>query len=163
MAHRRIGRVGAVAAVAVIAAVGLGIGWTSWRATGNGATGRADPGDAALVAHGRTVYMAHCAACHGPDLEGQPNWQSRRPDGRLPAPPHDASGHTWHHPDRVLFNVVMDGVEKHAPPGYRSDMPAYRGTLAERDVWAVLAYIKAQWPPEILQKQEQMDRMSRGS
>jgi mono/diheme cytochrome c family protein len=126
-------------------------------------SGRADPTDPLLVAHGQQVYVTHCAACHGPQLEGQPDWQRRRADGRLPAPPHDASGHTWHHPDRVLFNIVMDGVEKHAPPGYRSDMPAYRGTLADRDVWAVLAYIKAQWPAEILLRQQQMDRMSRGS
>lgn len=46
------------------------------------------------IALGKTVYDASCASCHGAKLEGQPDWRNRRPDGRLPAPPHDASGHT---------------------------------------------------------------------
>ena len=32
------------------------------------------------------------------------------PSGRMPAPPHDASGHTWHHRDDVLFRLVKEGV-----------------------------------------------------
>ena len=60
---------------------------------------RLDTGDAQVLATGKAVYERHCAACHGANLEGQPNWRSRDPSGRLPAPPHDASGHTWHHPD----------------------------------------------------------------
>ena len=55
---------------------------------------------------GRQLYVAHCASCHGANLEGQANWQTRRPDGKLPAPPHDATGHTWHHADRVLFDIT---------------------------------------------------------
>ena len=50
-----------------------------------GATG-IDPQDAAKVARGQAVYTASCAACHGANLEGQPDWRSRKPDGRMPAP-----------------------------------------------------------------------------
>src|SRR3712207_630865 len=57
----------------------------------------ADPANAAQVALGRQVYAANCASCHGANLEGQPNWQQDLPAGGRPAPPHDASGHTWHH------------------------------------------------------------------
>ncbi len=39
------------------------------------------------LALGRGVYQTHCAACHGADLEGQPNWRQRGADGLLPAPP----------------------------------------------------------------------------
>src|SRR5688572_13754832 len=52
---------------------------------------------------GRQIYDPHCASCHGQKLEGQPNWRIRLPTGRLPAPPHDAGGHTWHHTDDELF------------------------------------------------------------
>lgn len=114
------------------------------------------PSDQALVARGKVVYDMHCAACHGANLEGQPNWRERRADGRLPAPPHDQSGHTWHHPDAVLVDIVKYGLVpgKTAPEGYVSDMPAYDKVLSDEDITAVLAYIKSTWPPEILELQK---------
>ena len=69
----------------------------------------ADPTNAPLVALGKQVYAANCASCHGANLEGQPNWQQDLPDGGRPAPPHDASGHTWHHNDQSLFTTVKYG------------------------------------------------------
>src|SRR4051812_32095664 len=78
-------------------------------------------GDAKVVAQGQAIYAARCASCHGEKLEGQPNWQLRDASGRLPAPPHDAKGHTWHHPDEVLFRITKYGVAKAANiPGYQS-------------------------------------------
>jgi hypothetical protein len=58
------------------------------------------------LALGDKLYVQHCASCHGANLEGQPDWRKRLPNGRFPAPPHDATGHTWHHPDEVLFAVT---------------------------------------------------------
>ncbi len=112
-----------------------------------------DPNDAALVAEGRAVYGAQCASCHGADLEGQPNWRERKPDGRLPAPPHDASGHTWHHPDHLLLAMTREGVAALAPAGYESDMPAFKGALSEREIAAVIAYVKSRWPADIRERQ----------
>lgn len=109
---------------------------------------KADPGDAVQVAQGKRVYGAQCAACHGANLEGQPDWRTRLPNGRFPAPPHDKSGHTWHHADRLLFDIVKNGIEGHAPLGYQSDMPAFRGQLTDAEIRAVLAYIKSSWPEE---------------
>ncbi|HRQ48017.1 MAG TPA: cytochrome c [Rhodocyclaceae bacterium] len=110
-----------------------------------------DPSDAGLVARGEAVYRQHCAACHGVDLEGQPEWRRRLPNGRLPAPPHDESGHTWHHTNAELFAMTRNGmVPPLAPPGYESDMPAYAEVLADHDIRAVLAYIQSTWPPEIM-------------
>jgi mono/diheme cytochrome c family protein len=123
--------------------------------------GRADPGDAAQVAKGRGVYATHCASCHGANLEGQPNWHERQPNGRLPAPPHDVSGHTWHHPDRVLFDITRQGIAAHAPKGYESDMPAFDRTLSDAEIWAVLAYIKSRWPPEIRERQARLSQQAR--
>lgn len=122
---------------------------------------RADPVDRDQVALGRQVYEAHCASCHGTALEGQPNWRQRLPNGRLPAPPHDASGHTWHHPDGVLFDITKNGLVAHAPQGYETDMPAFAGRLSDEQIWAVLSYIKSQWPSEIRTRQATITERAR--
>jgi len=124
----------------------------AWVYASSRSTGQADTADAQMVELGRTVYAAHCASCHGARMEGQPNWRERRPDGRLPAPPHDASGHTWHHPDRQLFEITKHGVAG-ILPGYQSDMPAYGNILSDREIWAVIAYVKSRWPEAVRKRQ----------
>jgi len=114
------------------------------------AVGRgADATDPELVALGAAVYEQHCAACHGTELEGEPNWRRRKADGTLPAPPHDATGHTWHHSDDLLFRLTRDGPGIIAGEDYRTTMPAYDGILSDREIWSVLAYIKSHWPADI--------------
>lgn len=111
---------------------------------------RLHPDDREVLAVGQKVYATHCAACHGARLEGQPNWRMRDAAGRLPAPPHDASGHTWHHPDEVLFRITKFGVTKAANlKDYDSAMPAYDGVLTDAEIVAVLSWIKSQWPREV--------------
>jgi mono/diheme cytochrome c family protein len=119
---------------------------------------RADPGDAGRVALGERVYAQHCASCHGAKLEGQPHWRSRLPNGRLPAPPHDDTGHTWHHADALLFAITKQGlVPPYAPAGYESDMPAFGRTLSDDEIWATLAFIKSRWTaPEVREARAQM-------
>ncbi|MHC8509195.1 MAG: c-type cytochrome [Rhodospirillales bacterium] len=104
------------------------------------------PLNAETVPQGRALYGEHCASCHGADLEGEPNWRTRGPDGLLPAPPHDETGHTWHHPDEQLFLMTKEGVEALAPPGYKSNMPGFGDVLTDDEIWAVLEYIKSAWP-----------------
>jgi mono/diheme cytochrome c family protein len=121
---------------------------------------RANPHDAGKVARGANLYAQHCASCHGAKLEGQPNWRERQPNGRLPAPPHDESGHTWHHPDFMLFSMTKNGLmPPYAPPNYQSDMPAFAGKLSDDEIWAVLAYIKSHWTSrEVLDARAEMTR-----
>lgn len=121
-----------------------------------------DPNDRKQVARGDKLYQQHCGACHGANLEGQPNWRERRPDGRLPAPPHDASGHTWHHADEALFDVVKRGIKPQVSPDYQSDMPAFEGVLSDDEIHAVLAYIKSRWPEPIREKQAKISAARRG-
>jgi mono/diheme cytochrome c family protein len=140
-------------ALAAAAVIGGGALW--WR---TGKLPRIDAGDAAQVALGEVVYRSHCASCHGANLEGQPDWRSRLPTGRLPAPPHDESGHTWHHPDDVLFRIVKEGPAFYESLGVPTDMPAFQETLSDRDIATVLAYIKSRWPAAIQAKQAQAGR-----
>lgn len=120
------------------------------------ATERVNGIDASLVAEGRAVYAAHCAACHGDQLQGQADWRRPGPDGRLPAPPHDASGHTWHHPDEYLIHVVEQGIVAGVdrPIGYQGNMPAFGTVLSRAQTLAVLGYIKSTWPSDHRQWQE---------
>ena len=123
---------------------------------------RAD--DAQVLARGQKVYAAHCAACHGARLEGQPNWRLRNAEGLLPAPPHDATGHTWHHADEVLFRITKFGVARAANlKDYRSAMPAYEGVLSDEEIVAVLSFIKASWPERQRKAQEEVDRAERAN
>ena len=101
---------------------------------------------AEVIEQGRQIYADQCATCHGAQLEGQPDWKTPLPSGRLPAPPHDADGHTWHHPDDILFRIVKEGTAAIVGGGYKSDMPGFAYLLSDAEIRAVLAYIKSTWP-----------------
>jgi mono/diheme cytochrome c family protein len=118
-----------------------------------------DPNDQSLVARGKVVYAEQCASCHGANLEGQPNWQKRLANGRLPAPPHDRTGHTWHHSDRQLFEMTKNGTAA-MMPGYETDMPAYNDILSDSDIWAVLSFIESTWPADIRERQQRMNQQN---
>ena len=108
------------------------------------------------LAQGARLYDEHCAACHGADLEGEPNWRQRRADGTLPAPPHDASGHTWHHPDQQLFDITKFGTAALVGGDYKSNMLGFGEVLSDDEIWAVLAYIRSRWPEEIQRRQREI-------
>jgi mono/diheme cytochrome c family protein len=109
------------------------------------------------IALGQALYAKHCASCHGKELEGQPNWMERLPSDRMPAPPHDATGHTWHHADSDLFLITKKGVEA-IVPGYESDMPPFEAVLSDDEINAILAYIKSTWPQREREHQEARSR-----
>jgi mono/diheme cytochrome c family protein len=102
--------------------------------------------DKAEIAEGARLYADHCATCHGAHLEGQPDWQRPGPDGLLPAPPHDPTGHTWQHSDRELYALVAQGPLPFAAKGYRTAMPAFAGQLGDHQIRATIAFIKSTWP-----------------
>lgn len=119
---------------------------------------RLQPDDRAVLELGRKVYAAQCASCHGARLEGQPNWQQRDAQGLMPAPPHDASGHTWHHTDELLFRITKYGVAKAANlKDHASAMPAFEDRLSDAEIVAALSWIKAQWPAEIRRKHDALN------
>ncbi len=110
------------------------------------------------VERGATLYADNCASCHGADLEGQPNWRSPDETGLLPAPPHDETGHTWHHDDALLFNYTKLGgsvaMERLGVTRIKSAMPGFGDSLSDQEIWNILAFIKSTWPKRQRQIQE---------
>ena len=89
---------------------------------------------------GQAVYDANCVSCHAGPTGGKIDDYP---------PPHNANGHTWHHPDCFITRVTRDGISAPsalAPPGAPT-MPAFRDRLSADDIDAVVAYIKTLWTP----------------
>jgi mono/diheme cytochrome c family protein len=110
---------------------------------------------------GRTLYSENCASCHGTKLEGQPKWRSPNANGVLPAPPHDATGHTWHHDNALLFAYTkFGGTGALAAMGianFNSGMPSFDGLISDEDIWDILAFIRSTWPKRQQQFQKSVD------
>ena len=87
------------------------------------------------VQTGASLYADNCASCHGTPGASRPTLPT--------APPHDENGHTWHHPDRLLFQWILDR------PPLATTMPGFRGQLSEDEVMEILAYIKSTWPGDV--------------
>lgn len=97
-----------------------------------------DP-DPEVVARGEQLYAASCVQCHGGPTGGQIS--------DIP-PRHNAQGHTWHHADCLLTDIVLDGFPPR--PGATGDeiMPAFGDELTDADVDAILTYVKTWWTDE---------------
>ena len=137
--------------LAAVVCVGLlAAGLLYWRSSWEGGSqpaGRPQPLDARAVAQGKVIYQANCAACHGAQGEGAPNWREQNPDKTYPPPPHDSTGHTWHHADGLLSRIVRDGGSFLEDPGFKSNMPAFGERLSAEDIRAVITYLKTLWGP----------------
>ena len=101
--------------------------------------------DAVEVKRGKQVYQANCASCHGANAEGAPNWQKVDAQGNFPPPAHNDIGHTWHHPDRVLYELIRDGMADPLRPESELRMPAFGDKLSDADMHAVIDYFKSLW------------------
>lgn len=87
------------------------------------------------VAQGRSLYIQACQECHGDAATG---------DGAVTGTPvHSVAGHTWHHADGQLADIILGRL---VYPERK--MPSYARQLSEKDVQAILAYLKSNWPLE---------------
>ena len=91
---------------------------------------------------GSQIFAATCAVCHGEGGEGAEDWMMRDEDGRLPPPPLNGEGHTWHHSDGVLYGIVSEGG---AGIGFGSNMPGFKDELTREEIIAVLEFVKTLW------------------
>lgn len=97
--------------------------------------------DPARLDQGAALYAQYCASCHGADLEGAPDWKKSLPDGSLPPPPQDSSGHTWHHPNSLLLDIMTNGGD----PADNSKMPAFGDQISKDEMISILDFIKSTW------------------
>lgn len=104
--------------------------------------------DSVQVDRGRALYAQYCAACHGARAEGASGWPTPVADGLPPAPPHDDSGHTWHHADRVLYETIHMGMGDPLRPGSPLRMPAFGDQLSADNIHAIIVYFKSLWTEE---------------
>lgn len=100
--------------------------------------------DPIQYSRGSRLYQLNCAKCHGKNAEGTPSWRKTEDDGMFPPPPLNGTGHTWHHPTKVLVNLIKNGTAK-----IGGKMPAWKDKLSEQEINDILTWIKAQWPDEI--------------
>lgn len=100
--------------------------------------------DMAQLARGGNLFQKNCAACHGSNAEGAPNWQKPGPDGKYPPPPLNGTAHAWHHPMEALKRTIRDGTLK-----LGGNMPAWGDKLSVQDMEDVIAWFQAKWPDEL--------------
>ena len=151
----RMGRIVALLSFAILAIVAAWLFWSSGSSTNAAPAIQPDDVD---IAAGERLYAENCASCHGANLEGpaEGDWRTPGPDGRLPPPPHDESGHTWHHGDDTLFNYTkLGGTALMARQGmdFDSGMQGFGELLSDQEIWDILAYIKSTWPDRIRELQ----------
>lgn len=99
--------------------------------------------DIDTISAGEKLYAQYCASSHMADLSGDPDWKTPSDDGVRPPPPRDATGHTWHHPDQLLLEIVRDGLE-----GLPSGMLTFGSVLTDEKTLSVLEFIKSGWGEE---------------
>ena len=106
---------------------------------------------------GEPLYQEYCASCHGENLEGEPDWRSAKEDGTLPAPPHDETGHTWHHGDDLLFTYTklggQDALARRGVTNFTSGMPGFGEQLSDDEIWHIIAFLKSTWSDRIVEIQ----------
>ena len=118
------------------------------------------PDDPAVVDLGRAVYAKECAGCHGANLEGQRIPSASHADGYVLAPPHDGTGHTWKHPDHVLFALTKYGTADALCFNVTDrDMPVFQSTLQDSEIIAALSFVKSRWPAEVRHRHDQVNAL----
>lgn len=157
----------AIAGLAIFAAGAAAlVGWRNTAPASAQVAGEAGAGllaydDAATIRRGAALYAAHCAACHGARLEGAADWRIPDAEGYLPAPPHDATGHTWHHPDEQLFLITKYGTAALAGADYKTRMEGFGATLSDTEIMDTLAFIKSTWPRQVIARHNRINAAAR--
>ncbi|MBB45890.1 MAG: cytochrome C [Rhodospirillaceae bacterium] len=114
--------------------------------------------DPDLLNSGEKIYRTHCAVCHGINLEGQKGWNIKDGQNNILAPPHDETGHTWHHSDKDLFYITKYGGA--GKVGVASAMPGYEQILSDKKIISVLSFIKSTWPVQIRLQHDQINEQT---
>ena len=110
-----------------------------------------------MIARGKIIYENNCVSCHKVNLIGAEKWKSLDEDGHRKAPPLNGTGHTWHHDDATLHNIIKYGLAK-LVKNYEGKMLGYEDNLKDKDIDSVLSYIKSFWPDDVYQRQINLNK-----
>ena len=105
-----------------------------------------------MIARGKIVYESNCVSCHQVNLSGAENWRGLDEDGHRKAPPLNGTGHTWHHDDASLHNIIKYGLAK-IVKNYEGKMIGFGDKINDKQIDSVLSYIKSYWEDEIYERQ----------
>jgi mono/diheme cytochrome c family protein len=105
-----------------------------------------------MITRGKIIYQNNCISCHQVNLVGVENWKDLDEDGHRKSPPLNGTGHTWHHDDATLHNIIKYGLVK-LVKNYQGKMLGFEDKLKDKDIDSVLAYIKNFWPDDMYQQQ----------
>ena len=108
------------------------------------------------LSQGRELFANNCSSCHGINGLGQ-NTDSPKggisKDGSYLAPTLNGTGHTWHHPDSVLFKTI-----KHGSIASDSSMRAFSGRLSDEEIVLVIQFFKSLWPESIRENHAKLNQ-----
>ena len=107
---------------------------------------------ALMIAKGKIAYENNCVSCHQVNLVGAKNWKGLDEDGHRKAPPLNGTGHTWHHDDATLHNIIKYGLNK-LVKNYEGKMLGFEHKLRDKDIDSILSYMKSFWPDDMYQRQ----------
>lgn len=99
-------------------------------------------------------YNKWCAHCHGWAGDGQPQTtiENAEQRGYHTVPRHDSQGHTWQHPNQILFETIKYGVQA---PTNLYPMSPFAEQLSDDEIFGIIEYIKHWWTDD--QRQHQSD------
>ena len=110
-----------------------------------------------MIIRGKINYKNNCVSCHQVNLIGAENWKGLDKDGHRKAPPLNGTGHTWHHDDATLHNIIKYGLAK-LVKNYEGKMLGFEDNLKDKDIDSILSYIKSFWPDEVYQRQINLNK-----
>ena len=110
-----------------------------------------------MIARGKIIYESYCMSCHQVNLSGAENWKGVDKDGHRKAPPLNGTGHTWHHDDATLHNIIKYGLVK-LVKNYEGKMLGFEDNLKDKDIDSVLSYMKSFWPEDVYQQQINLNK-----
>jgi len=110
------------------------------------------------IAKGELLYNQYCVSCHMVNLSGAKNWKNGKDnDGHNLSPPLNGTGHTWHHSDELLHNIVKHGFVN-LVKNYKGKMAGFANKINDKQIDSVLSYIKSYWKVEIYERQIKMSK-----
>ena len=112
--------------------------------------------DPALLQQGRQLYLKNCTVCHGLNAEGSPDWRQRDAEGKFPPPPLNGTGHAWHHPHSALMDTIKHGTQR-----LGGNMPPWQDRLSDAEIELIILWFQSQWPQQLYEAWQRMDRESR--